>query len=312
MSPRFKEFTLLSFLVVVTAVFWLSIMPQFGVPLWSSPSLVWSSLIAASLFILAWGLSIILVESTVTLIIAWAIVSFLPTLWIYNPVFLTAEALFFLFGTVAYFRGRYEMRRSYNGRLFRPLRKSVPLTLTFFIIVMATSAFIVAPAQSIDAESVIPERFFDRGLGYLSPVINKMVPGFDKDKSFEEYIVGLKALELELDPALIPDAERKQVVSNAKTKFEEDYSLIIETTDEKVSHILYGATINLIKKQVASYQAFFPVAFSVGIFLFLRLLAIPLVWVGIAIIILLNRLLIRLGVVELRLIPTEIVGYSLS
>ncbi|MBI2052775.1 MAG: hypothetical protein HYT34_00845, partial [Candidatus Ryanbacteria bacterium] len=92
-------------------------------------------------------------------------------------------------------------------------------------------------------------------------------------------------------------------------KFKEDYGIMLEP-DDSLTHILYQAAVELMRRNLNSYGLFLPIAFSVGFFLIIRLIGLPLYWLAIAVSVFIMRLLLRFDVVKLRVVPTEIQTYA--
>ena len=120
------------------------------------------------------------------------------------------------------------------------------------------------------------------------------------------------AKELKKDPKLFTKEERALVIQGALQQFRDRYMLTVRPEDS-LSHVLYLGSIELTKNQLGSADPrFFPILFAVGLFLGLRLLALPVYWLGMLAAILLVRILVKFGIVETRAITVDLIGYTFS
>ncbi|HEY4477488.1 MAG TPA: hypothetical protein VJB56_02565 [Candidatus Paceibacterota bacterium] len=311
-SPVHKELVVLSGLVFSSFLFWLSIQAYLPLPSWQVTSLFWSALFAFFLLTVFWSFAMVLVESKIMTVVSWALVSFMPVLWVMDPTMIVASAILFVFGFIAHIRGKSEMQSTLNGSLLRSLRKTIPLTVTFLVFAVAVASYIWSGQKTLSLEQLIPESMFTKLVGYIEPIISRQVPGFAKNKTFADYMLEEAAKELKKDPKLFTKEERALVIQGALQQFRDRYMLTVRPEDS-LSHVLYLGSIELTKNQLGSADPrFFPILFAVGLFLGLRLLALPVYWLGMLAAILLVRILVKFGIVETRAITVDLIGYTFS
>jgi len=82
--------------------------------------------------------------------------------------------------------------------------------------------------------------------------------------------------------------------------------------DEATTHTIYVFSIDFIKKQADYYKNIFPIAYAVGFFATMRFFGIFLYWIAIMLVSFLLHILRKFGIVELRLVPRNLVTYSFS
>src|SRR3989344_9051279 len=109
-SPVHKELIVLAGLVLSSFLFWLSIQAYLPLPSWQVTSLFWSALVAFFLLTIFWSLAMVLVESKIMTVVSWALVSFMPVIWVMDPAIFAASAVLFIFGFISHIRGKNEMQ----------------------------------------------------------------------------------------------------------------------------------------------------------------------------------------------------------
>ncbi len=309
MKPQHKEITLFGLLVFTGVLLWLSLSQFLQEPKWSFDSAAWSALIAGLILLILWSIAILAAERQGLAVLAWAIVSYLPLLWFLEPLMMAAASGVFIFGVLAYFRALREISHTLHGSQVRVLRKAVPFTVTLLAIQTAFAGYLVSPAASLEIEAFLPERVFQKVLEFLEPILQTSLPSFSAHGTFRDYILKEAGRQAKIDPYTLPRPEQDQVVNTAVAKFKEDYGIMLEP-DDSLTHILYQAAVELMRRNLNSYGLFLPIAFSVGFFLIIRLIGLPLYWLAIAVSVFIMRLLLRFDVVKLRVVPTEIQTYA--
>ena len=292
-------------------VLWLSTSSLLDQTSWALNASLGSFISALFLVLVFFGMTMILVESTLTFVVAWALAVFAGMLWFQSLVFLAGAVGAFVMGVVGYFRGRYELQNIIKGGLVRPLRKTVPLMATFLFIALATGAYVRAPIKTINAQQIFSETRFLQFLSYAEPFVKRIIPDFSQDITFADYIVEAAARQNHIDSSIIGPADRARIIDAAAKQFEKDYGLRINP-DETMGHLTYIGAMTTLTKQVVAYQTFLPIAFSIGLFAVLRLIALPVYWFGFLITSIIIKALTRAGVVELRAVPVELVAHSFS
>lgn len=246
----------------------------------------------------------VLVERSLMVVIAWAIISFMPLIWIPKPPLIGAAGIIFVAGIAAYFRARSEMQYYLKGRFTRPIRRALSLSATFLAALIATAAYLWTPSNSIGVREVVPQNYFEKVLVLVAPLIQVGFPEFSADKTFESYV-----RESIRDNSLTEE-QKEVVIQNARDRYRTEYGLEIDP-DDKLSYVLYLSFTDLAERQLGRYENFFPVALAVGLFAALRLVMWPLYWAALGLLLLILRLLLRFNVIELRKVPTELILYEL-
>lgn len=307
MRARSKELVLLTLLLVVSLIFWLSLatlMPNLS---WKLTPVLWSAFISVFLLLVVWGLVVTLVESTAVFIFGWALTVYMSLMWFLDPVFIAVASLTFIFGIVGYYRARAELQNTLRGGMVRPLRKTVPLVATMLAACVATGAYLKVPQASLEVEHVIPEAFFEKILSSVEPGLQKIDTSFKKDSTVFQYVIAKGGTEA----AKLNDQQKKQVVEEQVTSAQAERGIAIRP-DDRLSHVMYVMGTKFIKDQAAAYRTIFPLAFAVVLFVTLRLIAWPMYWLALAIIISTLRTFHTFGIIEQRAVPTTIVVYSFS
>lgn len=193
-----KELILLCFLVAVGVLTWLSVSTLLPDLAWKSTSVLWSTIVAGFFLAVLWGLSVLLVESNLFIVLAWGLVSFSGVIWFQDALFVLAASVLFVFGVIAYFRTRSEIQNVFNGAMIRPLRKAVPLMVTFFLLAFSVAAYLVTPPEKLAIKNIIPESYFRAVLEYSKPAIQKIDPTFElnEQSSHALYIAGTKQMDI--------------------------------------------------------------------------------------------------------------------
>lgn len=312
LSPANKEIVLLAGLVLASILFWLSLQIYLPLLTWSLTPLFWSVTLAFFFIVVLWGLIMILVESNIMAVVAWALTSFTPVLWLTHPTMIGASSILFIFGFIALIRGKNEMQNTLKGSLLRSLRKGIPLTVTCITLTVAVAAYMWSPQKTISIESLVPENLFGKLVVYLEPIISKQVPGFTSHASFAGYMLEQAGRQVKKDPQSFTKEERALIIQESMKQFQDQYHITIRP-DDSLSHVLYLGTTNFLKNQLNSQNpALFPILFAAGLFLGLRLIALPVYWLGMLTSILIVRLLVKFGIVEIRAVPVDLIGYSFS
>lgn len=305
MGRTSKELVLLGLLVGIAALFWLSLAQLLPHLAWDLNPVLISAFAASFLLMVIWGIAALLVERAAFLVIAWAATAYLGVLWIVDPLFLGVSTLLFLFGIVGFFRAKNEIQRTLGGGIVRPLRKVIPLTATFLVAVISTAAYLRAPAHTLEVKNVVPERWFGVAVKYAEPLIQQINPTFAADRTFREYVV----MSAEAEGAELAPAEEAAVVNQAIRMLEREEGITLKAEDTLTTW-MYRVGLRFIERQTTLYNAYFPIAYALGLFVTLRFLAIILNWFVIALVAVLLRFLHRLGIVELRSVPATITAYS--
>jgi hypothetical protein len=307
MKASHKEQIIGMLIAVVSLVFWLSIstfLPQIS---WHFTPVVWSAVVAGFLLAVLWGLAVLLVENILVLIVAWAISSYVGVLWFQSPIFIGAASLLFLFGIIGYYRTRYSIQSTLGGGLLRPLRKAVPILITFLLIAVASAYYIVSARAEVKIENILPEKYFIKTLEYSSPVIKQFEPTFQLDATVEDFIINKVKEEM---PHPTPEQEAFAVSETLK-KIKIDFGISVKASDP-YAKLLYHTGIREVERYADSYKKYFPAAYAVALFFTLRFLAFPLYWLAMGVSILLLRIFHKFGIIEMRAIPATILAYSFS
>jgi len=307
MNHTSKELVILGLLVLFAGIFWLSLSTFLPTLSWTFTPLLVSVFISAFIFTVLWCLSISLIERVSTVLPAWAISSYLGVFFFQSFVFLVLASLLFFFGIVGFVRARSEMRNTLHGGLWRPLRRAIPLTMTFFIAAVSAAAFLKAPPQALTVERIIPESIFTRTLEYAAPAYQTLDPDFSPSITYREYV----EKKIRRQNPDLSDAEMDTAVALTIEQRKNLFGGSISAND-RFSHTLYIESVNFLKRQIELAKNVLPLAFAITLFVSLRILAFPFYWLSMAVSIGILRILQRLGIVGLRQIPAQIILYTLS
>jgi hypothetical protein len=308
MSPKRKELIFLSVLVATAVLLWYIVSVFLLYPVFSELSWPLVSLVAvAFVFIVAWALVIVLVESTAVLILAWAFASYAGVLWFRDPVFLAAASLLFVGGIVGYFRAKRAMQITFEGSLTRPLRKSLPLTVTCLTIAFSASYYLVTTAVPVDVVSMLPESFFEKTIAYSAPAIKKVFPSFNVSGTVGDFALN----QIRKESVKLTREQETLVVDEVIGQMQRELGFAIRASDP-YTRLLYRTGVSTMERRAGDYKKYFPVVYALGLFLTIRFLAWPLYMLAIGACVLILRGLHRFGIIEMRVIPASIVAYSLS
>lgn|SRR3989344_476262 len=307
MGQRAKQFIILFLLVFFSFIFWLSLATLLPNLSWDlTPQLI-SVFVSAFVFTVLWAVVLALFERLSSVVGAWAVVSYGGVAWFQSHVFIIAASLLFFFGIIGFLRARSEMRNTLHGGLWRPLRKGVPIVITFFIVVVASAAYLKAPSSTLTLEEIIPKKFFETALFYTEPVIQSVDPDFARDKTLEEYLKNKilrkapNASEVEIGLLVRETIRERQEVFGSSL-----------SADQVLSDVLYRGSINFLNRTVVVVNDYLPIAFAVALFVSLRVLAFPFCWLSILIAIAVLKIFRRFGIVGLREIPANVVLYTFT
>lgn len=310
-TPKSKEYILVATLLFWAFLLWFALANLLPQGAWHNAGLLWGIVGAVFFLLVFWGLSMILVDTSAIAIIGWAGVSFMPVLWLRDASLVIVSCAVFIFGVYAYYRAKNDLRAVRSGGLARPLQKMFGLSVTFLAGTIATAAYLWVPTISIGIDKIIPEKYFDRMLGGVEPVLQQVFPEIHKDEPVQDYFIRTGAGELGVEEQKLTTKQKQVFIDSGMRQVRDRFTTIEITPETPIGHIIYVSFISILKQNLAQNQGMFPVAFAFGFFMILRLCAFPLYWCAIAATIGCLRLLVQLGVVELRKIPVEIIGYSL-
>lgn len=305
MSPRAKESLFLLLLVLVSAVFWISVSVFVPHLSWMPSPFLWSTIAALFLLIILWSMGVILVESGFALAVAWAIASFMGVVFFLNPIFIGASALLYVFGLIGFFRAKGEIQNTLHGRIFRPMRQATPLMVTFLVVTFAVATYLTGPSKNVEVKDIIPEKYFELGLQKGNFVVQNISPGFRSDMTVREYLLSRAGDQI----TKLAPAQQDIVLDQLLQDMEKNYGLRI-SLDEHMGNLLYRMSTSTLERQTRLYKRFVPAAFAVSLFLTLRFLLIPVMWLAMMIALLLLKFLYRLGIVELRAVPATLTAYT--
>lgn len=308
MSPKRKEFVFLAVLIVVSVLFWYLVSVFLAHSAFSDFSWPLASLIVtAFIFVVIWALISVLVESSALVALAWACASYAGVIWFRDPIFLGVASLLFIFGIIGYFRAKSALRITFEGRLTYPLRKSIPLTVTFIVAAFSVSYYLVTAAVPIDLASMLPESFFERTIAYSTPAIRKVFPNFNSNGTVGDFVLN----QIRKESVKLNHEQELFVINESIIRMRKELGFNINANDP-YTRLLYLTGVSAVEKQVTDYKKYFPVVYAIGLFLTLRFLSIPFYMLAIGVCVLILRIFHRFGIVEMRAIPASILAYSLS
>jgi hypothetical protein len=307
MTESHKQYILLGCLIVASALFWYVVSMLLPILSWQSSPLLWTMIVFGILFAMLWALAVVLVENSFLLIIGAALMSFTGIVWFLDPIFISVCAVLFVFSVIGIYRTRFTIQNTLGGGLVRPLRKSVPLMVTFVVAVFSTAYYVNNATAEIRLENIMPENIFTTVTEFAAPTIQKIDPSFNASATVAESIINQAKREY-------PDLTKEQetlIVTESIKKYSENLKIQIKPSDTYM-HVLYATGLSIMHAQTDQYKSYFPKVYAIILFFTLRVLAIPLTWLAIGLAIMLLRIFHRLGIVELRAVPATIFAYSFS
>ena len=308
MSPKRKELVFLAVLVAASILLWYTVSAFLMRHVFSELSWPLVSLISITfVFIVSWALVIVLVESTAFVVLVWACASYVGVIWFRDPVFLAAASLLFVFGIVGYFRAKRAIQISFGGGLLRPLRKSLPLTVTFMTLAFSASYYLATAAVPVDLASMLPESFVENTIAYSAPAIKKLFPNFNASGTVRDFVLG----QIRKESVKLSREQELIVLEGSIKQMRKELGFAIRP-DDSYTRLLYLTGISIMEKQASDYKKYFPMVYAAGLFFSLRFLAWPFYMFAIASCVLILRILHRFGIIEMRVIPASILAYSLS
>ncbi|MDA1334606.1 MAG: hypothetical protein O2794_01150 [bacterium] len=306
MKAVHKELVILSSLLLFSLIFWLSLATFLPTASRDSLTLLWSAVISAFVMMVLWSLIVILVESTIPFLIVWALSAYVGVIWFTTPVFIVGATLLFLAGVVGFYRTKSQVQKTLGSGLVRPIRRALPLMVTFFVITIAIAGYVKVPRNALVIKKLVPEYTFTKLLGYMQPTIRAFDGAFKADRTLTEYLKIKTERAIDAD---ITDEQLAILVAESKARTGKLFSITIDE-NATLSHTMYQAGTAFLQKKFDIYEQIIPITIAVSLFFTLRIAGLILSWLAIIIAIMALRLLHRFAIVELRAIPATITAYS--
>lgn len=173
------------------------------------------------------------------------------------------------------------------------------LPIFFTAVALMLAAFYFSSLGGRSDEPFIPKTLFDVAIPFLEQPLQNIFPGFRSNASVDEFLLTAVGRDggSQIDIAKLSKTERDQLLREARAALTRQFGITL-TGEESASDVIYRVTNTQVAKLVGPYEKYLPLLATVGFFLAVKALTLPVYWVTLILLFVVVKLLVALNVLK--------------